>query len=43
MDSLAKRLAQIGHNLEDMAVNYDASDASNSGQLSAIIGEVGNL
>ena len=43
MDSLAKRLAQIGHNLEDMARSYDDSDASNSGQLTGIISEVGKV
>ncbi|MGW2518475.1 hypothetical protein ACWC09_15935 [Streptomyces sp. NPDC001617] len=43
MDSLAKRLSQIGHNLEDMARNYDDSDASNSGRLNGMISEVGKV
>ncbi|MET9383159.1 hypothetical protein ABZY09_19310 [Streptomyces sp. NPDC002928] len=43
MDSLAKRLSQIGHSLEDMARNYDDSDTSNSGQLNGIISEVGKV
>ncbi|MGW1162611.1 WXG100 family type VII secretion target [Streptomyces sp. NPDC002519] len=40
MDSLAKRLQQIGHNLQDMARNYDGSDASNSGLLNGISGQL---
>ncbi|MFF3908451.1 hypothetical protein ACFYZJ_21260 [Streptomyces sp. NPDC001848] len=36
MDSLAKRLQQIGHNLQDMARDYDGSDASNSDLLNGI-------
>ncbi|MGW1028637.1 hypothetical protein ACWD4J_33970 [Streptomyces sp. NPDC002577] len=40
MDSLAKRLQQIGHNLQDMAGNYDTSDVSNSGLLNRISGQL---
>ncbi|TXS42012.1 hypothetical protein EAO75_34090 [Streptomyces sp. uw30] len=40
MDSLAERLQQIGHNLQDNARNYDASDTSNSGLLSGIAGQL---
>src|SRR4051812_48287608 len=40
MDSLAKRLQQIGHNLQDMARDYDGSDASNSGLLNRISGQI---
>ncbi|WP_308293817.1 hypothetical protein [Streptomyces sp. RK62] len=38
MDSLAERLQQIGHTLQDNARTYDASDTSNSGLLSGIAG-----
>jgi hypothetical protein len=40
MESLAERLQQIGHNLQDMAGNYDASDSSNSGLLNEITGRL---
>ncbi|MFJ8633082.1 WXG100 family type VII secretion target [Streptomyces sp. NPDC093568] len=40
MDSLAERLQQIGQNLQDNARDYDASDASNSGLLSGIAGQL---
>ncbi|WP_258873194.1 WXG100 family type VII secretion target [Streptomyces sp. M7] len=40
MDSLAERLQQIGHTLQDNARTYDASDASNSGLLSGIAGQL---
>lgn len=40
MDSLAKRLQQIGHNLQDMAGNYDASDSSNSGLMNGLSGQL---
>ncbi|MGC9542580.1 WXG100 family type VII secretion target [Streptomyces sp. UG1] len=40
MDSLAERLQQIGHNLQDNARNYDASDVSNSGLLGGIAGQL---
>ncbi|MEU6573384.1 hypothetical protein [Streptomyces sp. NPDC046805] len=40
MDSLAERLQHIGHNLQDMAGNYDASDASNSGLMNRISGQL---
>ncbi|MFE5817370.1 WXG100 family type VII secretion target [Streptomyces sp. NPDC056479] len=40
MDSLAERLQKIGHNLQDNARNYDASDASNSGLLGGIAGQL---
>jgi hypothetical protein len=40
MDSLAKRLEQIGYNLQDMAGNYDGSDTSNSGLLNKISGQL---
>ncbi|MGV9235099.1 WXG100 family type VII secretion target [Streptomyces nigra] len=40
MDSLAERLQQIGHTLQDNARTYDASDTSNSGLLSGIAGQL---
>ena len=40
MDSLGERLEEIGHNLQDNARNYDASDASNSGLLNGISGQL---
>lgn len=40
MDSLAERLQQIGHNLQDMAVSYDDSDSSNSGLMNGIAGQL---
>ncbi|KUO14726.1 hypothetical protein [Streptomyces dysideae] len=40
MDSLAERLQKIGYNLQDMAGNYDASDASNSGLMNGIAGQL---
>lgn len=40
MESLAERLQLIGHNLQDNARNYDASDASNSGLLGGIAGQL---
>ncbi|MFF5479642.1 WXG100 family type VII secretion target [Streptomyces sp. NPDC012935] len=40
MDSLAERLQQIGHNLQDNARNYEASDASNSSLLDKISGQI---
>ncbi|MBT2421271.1 hypothetical protein J7F01_33835 [Streptomyces sp. ISL-22] len=40
MDSLAERLQRIGHNLQDMARDYDASEASNSGLLNRISGQL---
>ncbi|MFF3516216.1 WXG100 family type VII secretion target [Streptomyces sp. NPDC002573] len=36
MGSLAKRLQQIGHNLQDMAHGYDGADASNNVLLNGI-------
>ncbi|MEV6027957.1 hypothetical protein [Streptomyces sp. NPDC052036] len=36
MGSLAKRLEQIGHNLQDMARSYDGADASNDVLLNGI-------
>ncbi|MEU6370733.1 hypothetical protein ABZ876_34700 [Streptomyces sp. NPDC046931] len=36
MGSLAERLQQIGHNLQDMARNYDGVDASNNGLMNGI-------
>ena len=40
MDSLAERLQRIGRNLQDNARDYDASDASNSGLLGGIAGQL---
>ncbi|MGV9248606.1 hypothetical protein [Streptomyces sp. NPDC003710] len=40
MDSLAKRVQQIGHNLQDMARDYNESDTSNSGLLNGISGQL---
>ncbi|MFE1465538.1 WXG100 family type VII secretion target [Streptomyces nigra] len=40
MDSLAERLQQIGHTLQDNARTYDATDTSNSGLLSGIAGQL---
>ncbi|MFC7911428.1 WXG100 family type VII secretion target [Streptomyces sp. JHA19] len=40
MGSLAERLQQIGHTLQDNARTYDASDTSNSGLLSGIAGQL---
>ncbi|MFE2643656.1 WXG100 family type VII secretion target [Streptomyces nigra] len=40
MDSLAERLQQIGHTLQENARTYDASDTSNSGLLSGIAGQL---
>lgn len=40
MDSFAERLHQIGQNLQDNARDYDASDASNSGLLDRISGQL---
>ncbi|MCI3277897.1 hypothetical protein [Streptomyces cylindrosporus] len=40
MDSLAKRLQQIGYGLQDMAGNYDASDASNMGLMNGLSGQL---
>ncbi|MFJ8538583.1 hypothetical protein [Streptomyces sp. NPDC093591] len=40
MNSLAERLQKIGYNLQDMARNYDASEASNNGLLNGISGEL---
>ncbi|MFF4883171.1 WXG100 family type VII secretion target [Streptomyces nigra] len=40
MDSLAERLQQIGHTLQDNARTYDASDTSNSELLSGIAGQL---
>lgn len=40
MESLAQRLQRIGYNLQDMAHNYDRSDASNSGLLNDISGQL---
>ncbi|MEU6303842.1 hypothetical protein [Streptomyces chartreusis] len=40
MDSLAERLQQIGHNLQDNARNYDTSDVSNSGLLGGIASQL---
>ncbi|MGV9566435.1 hypothetical protein [Streptomyces sp. NPDC003480] len=38
--SLAKRVQQIGHNLQDMARSYDGSDASNSGLMNGMSGRL---
>ncbi|MGP2440154.1 WXG100 family type VII secretion target [Streptomyces sp. JW3] len=40
MEGLAERLGTIGYNLQDMAQNYDGSDASNSGLLNGISGRL---
>ncbi|MFE7894226.1 WXG100 family type VII secretion target [Streptomyces sp. NPDC057412] len=40
MESLAERLQQIGHTLQDNARTYDGSDTSNSGLLSGIAGQL---
>jgi hypothetical protein len=40
LDSLAERMQQIGHTLQDNARTYDASDTSNSGLLSGIAGQL---
>lgn len=40
MDSLAARLQKIGHNLEDMAGNYDDSESSNSGLINGLSGQL---
>ncbi|NUP14556.1 MAG: hypothetical protein HOZ81_00300 [Streptomyces sp.] len=39
MDSLAERLQKVGHNLQDMARNYDAAETSNSGQMDGLTGQ----
>ncbi|MGI5378622.1 hypothetical protein ACQEV2_31105 [Streptomyces sp. CA-251387] len=40
MDSLAERLQKIGHNLQDMARNYDASETSNNGLMNGLTGQL---
>jgi hypothetical protein len=40
MDSLADRLQNIGHNLQDMAQNYDASESLGADSMNAIIGQL---
>lgn len=40
LDSLAERLGQIGHTLQDNARSYDASETSNDGLLSGIAGQL---
>lgn len=40
MDSLAERLQEIGHNLQNMARNYDESETSNSGLMNGLTGQL---
>lgn len=40
MDSLAERLQKIGHNLQDMARNYDDSETSISGLMNGFTGQL---
>jgi hypothetical protein len=40
MDSLGKRLEKIGHNLQDMAHNYDESDSFSLGLMNGLSGQL---